>query len=147
MKTHLLRTTVVVCIGAACALGTMTARADEPKKDDSATAQSSHRTAKTQRHAKTADKKATPDATTVIPTRDGRSAKYVDGGTVGGSNAHERAVLTGSQLPRSYARRGYSTDSRDNTTIYDKNDIRLQSTNTVQDALRSDPSISVGGMR
>ena len=147
MKTHLLQKTAAVCIGAAFALGTITARADEPKKDDSTHAPSSHRTAKAQRHAKAADKKATPDATTVIPTRDGRSAKYVDGGTVGGSDAHERAVLTGSQLPRSYDRRGYSTDSRDNTTVYDKNDIRLRSTNTVQDALRSDPSISVGGMR
>ena len=146
MKTHFLQKTMAVCVGAAFALGAATLRADEPKKDDATAARSSHTTAKKQHHAKSADKKATPSATTAIPTKDGRNARYVDGGEVGGSDAHERAVLTGSQIPRSYNRRGYSTDSADNVTIYDKNDIRLRSTNTVQDALRQDPSIHIGGL-
>ena len=144
MKTDILQKSAAVCIGMAFALSAVVARADEPKKDDTATTTTrKHVAAKATHDANPADKKAT----TVIPTEDGRSAHYVSGGVVGGANGQEHAVLTGSQLPRTYDRRAYSTDSRDSEFILDKNDQRLRQTNTVQDALRSVPGINVGGMR
>ena len=136
MKTNFLKA-VTVCIGAAFALSTVAARADEPNVS---TAPRKHAAAKTSPTEITT-------FTTVIPTRDGKSAKYVSGGIVGGADGHENAVLTGSQLPRSYNRRAYTTDANGSAFIYDQNDIRLQSTLTVQDSLRSVPGVNVGGSR
>ena len=136
MKTNLLKS-VTVCIGAAFAFSTVAARADEPNVS---TAPRKHSAAKTSPAEITT-------FTTVIPTRDGRSALYVSGGIVGGADWHENAVLTGSQLPRSYNRRAYTTDANGSSFIYDQNDIRLQSTLNVQDSLRSVPGVNVGGSR
>ena len=72
---------------------------------------------------------------TAIPTRDDRASQETKGNVVGGANGPEYRVRTGSNLPEHYNRRGYSTDSRDNSTIYDKNDIRLQHTNSVHGCL------------
>ena len=143
MKTNLLQKSAAACIGAAFALSAMTARADEPKKDDTTTTRK-HAAAKTAHGTDPAEKTT---FTTVIPTRDGKNSIYVTGGVVGGGTGPEYAVLTGSQLPRHYTRHAYTTDSSSSEYIIDQNDQRLQGTNSVPDALRSVPGINVGGMR
>jgi hypothetical protein len=126
-------------------LGTADLRADNPTADATTTTHK-HVAAKNQvTSTKSTDRKAA--STTAIPTRDGKGASYVDGNITGGANGKEHAVLTGSQLPRTYHRGGYTTDSSDSTFVYDKNDIRLRSTNTVQDSLRSVPGVNVLGSR
>ena len=82
-----------------------------------------------------------------IPTRDGRNSQYVAGNTVGGGTGSEYSVPTGSQIPRRYNRAGYTTDAPDPAFVYDHDDIRVQSTNTVGDSLRSVPGVNVAGPR
>lgn len=137
MKTNFRQTTALFCVGAALLFGATTVRADDDAKTH-------HR-----RHHQENAERAEParKAITAIPTRDDRASQETKGNVVGGANGPEYRVRTGTNLPDHYNRRGYSTDSRDNTTIYDKNDFRLQHTNNVQDALRDDPSISVRGLR
>ena len=145
MKINFLRNTAAGCIGTILALSVAVARADAPKKDDDSTSTTTH-----QKHvakAKAVTKVTEKSAPTTLPTRDGRNAQYSFGGQTGGSNGPEHAVLSGSHIPRTYNRRGYSTDTEDNAFIYDKNDIRLRSTLNVQDSLRSVPGVTVGGMR
>ena len=81
------------------------------------------------------------------PTKDGRNAQYQPGRTVGGGTGPEYVVRTGSHIPQDQNRRGYTTDSPDNSFVYDQNDIRVQSTDTVGDSLRTVPGISVRGGR
>lgn len=137
MKTNYSLTTALFCAGAALLFGVSAVRADDDAKTH-------HR----RRHQETADKaEPAKKAITAIPTRDDRGSQETKGDVVGGANGPEYRVRTGTNLPDHYNRRGYSTDSRDNATIYDKNDIRLQHTNSVRDALRDDPSITVRGLR
>ncbi len=82
-----------------------------------------------------------------IPTRDGRNSQYVAGNTVGGGTGSEYSVPTGSQIPRRYNRAGYTTDAPDPAFVYDHDDIRVQSTNTVGDQLRNVPGVNVAGSR
>ncbi len=90
-----------------------------------------------------------PSANTsgTIPTKDGRNSQYVAGNTVGGGTGSEYSVPTGSQIPRRYNRAGYTTDAPDPSFVYDHDDIRVQSTNTVQDQLRNVPGVNVAGSR
>ena len=110
-------------------------------------------------HHKTAAKTsyATSDSPTVkkvdttqrglIPTRDDRHSQEVEGGLTGGANGAENRVPTGSLLPERYDRRGSTTNGRENSTIIDQNDQRIQENNSVGDTLRSVPSLSVRGGR
>ena len=82
-----------------------------------------------------------------IPTQDSRGAHYQPGGVVGGANGPEYAVRTGSQLPTNQNRRAHTTDAPEDNFVYDQNDIRLQSTNSVGDSLRSVPGVNVQGSR
>lgn len=148
MKQRFLRKTAVWFAGVAFALTAAAAQAEEPKKDDSTTKRQRH--VATKNNGDLAEKRARlakKNNQAPIPTRDGRNAKYVEGGAAGGADGTERAVLTGSKIPRTYNRRGYTTDSHDSQFIYDKNDIRLRSTNNVSDSLRSVPGLTVRGGR
>ena len=126
MKTTFQFTATVLGLGAALALGATHLRAD----DDTKTTHHHHRVAR--------------KASAPVPSKDDRNAQEVKGDTVGGATGAEYRVRTGSHLPEHYNRRGYTTDSRDNESIYDKNDIRLQNSNTVGDALRQVPGVTVG---
>ena len=53
--------------------------------------------------------------------------------------------MTGSNIPRAYNRRGYSTDSADPVEIYDENDVRFRSQTDAGNALRTIPSVAVSG--
>ena len=150
MKTDILQKSAAMCIAVAFVVSAVSARADEPKKDDTATTTTHKRVAtKKMHHAKPAEKvtaaAATPTAP--IPTRGGRDAKYVSGGTLGGANGPEYAVPTGSLIPRAYNRRGYTTDSPFNTVIIDQNDQRFQNSDTVGGVLHQVPGVSIGGTR
>ncbi len=133
------------------ALGAASARAGEPKKTDDTT--STTKTANVSHHKKHTDAKTASYVQTghqndaPIPTKDGRHATYAPGRELGGSDGAEHAVLTGSKIPRTYQRRGYSTDTYGDHTIIDQNDIRLQTADKPSDALRLDPSITMRGPR
>ena len=137
MKTIFRQTTAFFCVGVTLLLGAATLRAD----DDAKTSHRRHHQSNTEK-AESAKKPIT-----AIPTQDDRASQETKGHVVGGANGPEYRVQTGSHIPNHYNRRGYSTDSRDNSTIYDSNDFRLQHTNSVTDALRDDPSITVRGLR
>ena len=137
MKTNFRQTTAACCLSTALLFGAVTVRAD----DDTKTKHRHHH----QDNAEKAEPATKP--ITAIPTRDDRASQETKGNVVGGANGPEYRVRTGSNIPEHYDRRGYSTNSRDNSTIYDKNDFRLQHTNSVTDALRDDPSITVRGLR
>ena len=81
----------------------------------------------------------------LIPTRDDRNSMEVAANTVGSGNGPEYRVPTGSNLPQSSNRLGNTTDGQDPTAVIDQGDIRLQRHDSVSDALKSDPSISVRG--
>ena len=147
MKHSILHQSAALLVGAAFALTAVSARAEEPKKD-SETTTATHHHKHVASKAKSTESRAQlekKNAQAPIPTRDGRNSTYSPGAGVGGSNGAERSVLTGSHIPRTYHRRGYTTDSQDDHFIYDKNDIRLQSTNSVGQSLRSVPGIRVRG--
>lgn len=80
-----------------------------------------------------------------IPTRNGQDSQSVAGNEVGGANGQEYRVVTGSNIPRVYNRRGYSTDSADPVEIYDENDIRFRSQTDTGNVLRTIPSATVSG--
>ncbi len=80
-----------------------------------------------------------------IPTADGRNAQYQPGNAIGGANGPEYAVRTGSRIPQDQNRRGYITDSPDNTYVIDQNDDRLQNAQEPSEALRLVPGLSVRG--
>ena len=119
--------TALFCVGAVLLFGTATLRADDDTKTP-------------HRQRKVASKAHTP-----VLTVDDRNAQEVQGGVTGGATGPEHRVRTGSHIPEHYNRRGYTTDSRDNETIYDHNDIRLQNSNTVSESLRQIPGVNVGG--
>ena len=152
MKINILQKSAAMCVGVVFVVCAVSARADEPKKDDTATTTTTHKrvATKTAHHARPVVKPATAVAaapTAPIPTKEGRDAKYVSGGTLGGGNGPEYAVPTGSLIPRAYNRRGYTTDSPFNTFIIDQNDQRFQNSDTVQGVLRQVPGVNVGGTR
>lgn len=128
--------TALFCVGATLSLGVSAARADEDSKPHH---RRHHQVA---RKAEAADKRAT-----VAPTRDDRRPQEIEGRAAGGATGPEYRVVTGSNIPQRYNRRGYTTDSRDNLFIYDQNDIRLQRTNNVADSLRDVPGLTVRGGR
>ena len=97
--------------------------------------------------SKVAGNQGRPGANGTIPTRDDRHSQEVAGNGVGGGYGPEYRVPTGSNLPQSYNRKGYTTDAQDPSYVYDQNDVRLQSTNSVGDSLRSVPGVSVNGNR
>ena len=152
MKQSILHKTALFCVGAMVALGAVSARADGPKKTDDAkhttkTSHASHH--KKHQETRTASRvEAEHPADAHIPTRDGRHGSYAPGRELGGSDGTEHAVLTGSQIPRTYQRRGYTTDAAEEHTVIDQNDIRLQTADKPSDALRRlDPSITFRGPR
>lgn len=129
----------VLTLGTAILLTAVTARADEPRR---------------KRHATAAragdDQTVTPakaDSSGQIATRDGRHSTSANGSQTGGADRRETRVPTGSNIPQTYHRKGYTTDRSDNTFIYDKNDQRLQGANSVGESLRSVSGVSVGGIR
>lgn len=83
----------------------------------------------------------------IIPTRDDRNSQEVLGHDLGGANGPEYRVPTGSNIPKRYNRRGYTTDSDQNSFIIDKNDQRLRSHDNVGEAVRSIPGVNVSGPR
>ena len=117
----------LLCVGVALLIGAASVRAD----DDTKTPRRQH---------KVAAKAHAP-----VLTVDDRNAQEVKGDVTGGATGPEHRVRTGSHIPEHYNRRGYTTDSRDNESIYDHNDIRLQNSNTVSEALRQVPGVNVGG--
>ena len=150
MKINILQKSAAMCVGMAFVLSAASARADEPKKDDTTTTTTHKRTTaktKTTTPAKPAAKVAAAPPAAPIPTKEGRDAKYVSGGTLGGANGPEYAVPTGSHIPRAYNRRGYTTDSPFNTVIIDQNDQRFQNSDTVGGVLHQVPGVSLGGTR
>lgn len=137
MKTTFRQAAILSSVGATLLFGASALRAD----DDTKTSRHRH-------HQEVIEKADAPrKALTAIPTRDDRGSQETSGHVVGGANGPEYRVRTGSTLPEHYHRRGYSTDSRDNEFVYDKNDIRLQSKNNVGDGLRNVPGVTVRGMR
>ena len=137
MKTTFRQAFALSCTAATLLFGASALRADDDTKT------THHR-----RHQETAQKADTGRKTiTAIPTRDDRNSQETAGHVVGGANGPEYRVRTGTTLPEHYNRRAHSTDSRDNEFIYDKNDIRLQSKNNVQDSLRNVPGVTVRGLR
>ena len=142
MKMNLFRRAVVVCAGAAFFLGVAQVRAQNPDGYGSAAPRD-----KKEERAKPTNQSTKAKVKGSIPTRDVRHSKYSPGRQAGGSNGEETAVLTGSNIPRKYRRRGYNTDSGDNVFIYDQNDIRFRSSGNVSDQLRTVPGLSVRGGR
>lgn len=143
MKTFLRSKPAIAALGAALALITSIARADDQ-------AQTRHHRRPAKAHkaaASVTENRSIVRSNGQIPTRDDRNAQEVQGGQVGGANGTEYRVPTGSHLPRRYDRKGYTTDSQDSSFIYDQNDQRLRSTNNVGDSLRSVPGLSVRGGR
>ena len=130
----------VLGIGAAFLLSASATRADDPKPKK-----------------KTATEKQ--EEANYIPPKDRRSGRHkpsVDGrnstsaktNTVGGApSGRETRIPTGTNLPKTYERKGYTSDRDPSTNIYDRNDIRFKDSDTPGDALRQVPGITVGGQR
>ena len=139
MKTTLLKRCAAFGVGAALLFSVNSARADDPKPkrqtssethdDNSFTPEKSRRSG---RHK---------------PSIDGRNATSAKSGTVGGASGRETRVPTGSNLPATYERKGYTSNLNPSTDVYDRNDIRFKNSNTVSDALRQVPGVNVGGSR
>ena len=139
MKSNLLHQSIAVGVGAVLLFAVHHANADEPRHKRHA------RTEKAADHSGSTAKSA--DRTGKIPTVDGNHSTSAPGREVGGANGQETRVPTGSHIPQTYQRRGYTTDRADNTFIYDQNDIRLRSTDNTADSLRSVPGITIRGPR
>ena len=137
MKTTFRQTAALFCVGTALTFGAATVRADDDAKPRH------HRRHHQEAVTKPASTESARASSGQIPTRDDRHSEATPGRPVGGANGPEYRVRTGSHIPERYNREGYSTDSRDNLFIYDKNDTRLRSTNNVGDSLRSVPGVSV----
>ena len=147
MKTSFRAETATLLLSVALVLTTSAVRADDPQP------------VKTKHHhqTKTAKAEQTKDSDIAknhmlkgrdtIPTQDDKNSKEVAGHVTGGGNGPEYRVPTGSHIPREYNRRAYTNDTEPSTYIYDKNDQRLQESNSVQNSLRSVPGVNVGGMR
>ena len=146
MKTNILHRAVAVGVGAALLFAVSQTSADEPKPKRRAKTEKAHTEKPQAEHSTTTAKPVNPNNGR-FPTADGRNSTSADGHGVGGATAQETRVPTGSLIPRTYQRRGYTTDSQDNSFIYDQNDIRLRSTNTVQDSLRTVPGLTISGPR
>ena len=138
MKSKVLQRSVAVGVGAVLLFAVLSARADEPKHKRHTQAEKSDDYSVTP---------AKPDRKNQIATRDGKHSTSADGGVVGGANGQETRVPTGSQIPQTYHRHGYTTDRSDPAFIYDKNDQRLQQSINVQDSLRNVPGVTIQGMR
>ena len=139
MKSNILSQAVAVGVGAVLLFAVSNANADEPKHK--------HRAQTEKQEADHSGVPAKADRTGQIATRDGKHSTSADGGVVGGADGRETRVPTGSHIPQTYDRRGYTTNSSGNTFIYDKNDQRLQQSINVQDSLRSVPGVTIGGSR
>lgn len=140
MKSNLLHQAVAVGVGAVLLFAIQNAKADEPKHKRHA------RTEKTGADHNDSTAKSA-DRTGKIPTVDGSHSTSAQGREVGGANGQETRVPTGSHIPQTYQRRGYTTDRADNSFIYDQNDIRLRNTDNTADSLRSVPGITIRGPR
>ena len=82
------------------------------------------------------------------PSVDGRNSTSAKTNTVGGApGGRETRVPTGTNLPKTYERKGYTSDRDPSTNIYDRNDIRFKDSDTPSEALRQVPGINVGGPR
>ena len=141
MNSKFFQQSVAVGIGAVLLFAVNVANADEPKHKRHS------RTEKSADDHNAAPVNKSVDGSGLIPNRDGRNSTSAQGGQVGGANGRETRVPTGSQIPETYHRRGYTTDRRDNTFIYDQNDQRLRQVNNVGDSLRLVPGVTVRGSR
>ena len=81
------------------------------------------------------------------PSVDGRNSTSAKSNTVGGASGQETRVPTGTHLPQTYQRKGYTSDRDPSTNIYDQNDIRFKNSDSVSDTLRQVPGVNVGGPR
>ena len=146
MKIFLRAKSLVLVLGATLALTTTVARADDESPKLHTRTKKAAKVAKSDVVTRSNPRK-TIKGSDSIPTRDDRHSQEVNGGPVGGANGPEYRVPTGSNLPKRYNRRGYTTDSDQNSFIFDKNDQRLRSHNNVSEALRLVPGLNVGGPR
>ena len=140
MKSKVLQQFIAVGVGTVLLFAVQAAKADEPK-------QKRHTQAEKSDDYSVKPAKKSVDGSGTIPTRDGKRSTSADGGVVGGANGQETRVPTGSQIPQTYHRHGYTTDRSDPAFIYDKNDQRLQQSINVQDSLRTVPGVTVRGLR
>ncbi len=139
MKSILLQNCVVLGVGAALLFSVSSARADDPKPKRQTSTETRDDSSYTPAKAYRSGKKK--------PSVDGRNATSAKNDTVGGANGQETRVPTGSHLPKTYQRKGYTTDRDPSTTIIDQNDIRFRNSDTVSDTLRQVPGVNIGGRR
>ena len=130
----------IYSVGAALLLGANLAQADDPKlKRQNATEahdDGSYTPVKSRRSGKNK------------PSIDGRNSTSAKTNTVGGApSGQETRVPTGTHLPKTYQRKGYTSDRDPSTNIYDQNDIRFKNSDSVSETLRQVPGVNVGGPR
>ena len=139
MKTTFLKRCAVFGVGAALLFSVHSARADDPKPKRQATADTHDSDSFTPVKSKRSGRNK--------PSVDGRNATSAKSRTVGGANGPETRVPTGSNLPATYQRKGYTSNLNPSTNVYDQNDIRFKNSESVGDVLRQVPGVNVGGMR
>lgn len=143
MKSNFLHQSIAVGVGAVLLFAVQRAHADEPKHKRHSRAEQT--STQTTNHSGTVAK--TADGTGKIPTVDGLHSTSAKGGLVGGANGQETRVPTGSLIPQTYNRRGYTTDDGNNRFIIDDNDQRIRRTDNPGEILRSIPGVTVRGNR
>ena len=138
-KSTFLKPFAVLGVGAAFLLGANRAHADDPKPKRQNTTETHDDSSYTPVKSARSGKKK--------PSIDGRNSTSAKSHTVGGASGQETRVPTGTHLPQTYQRKGYTSDRDPSTNIYDQNDIRFKNSNSVSDTLRQVPGVNVGGPR
>ncbi len=140
IKHRFLKPFVVLSVGAASLLIANPAHADDPKpKRQNITESHDNSNFTPAKDARSGKNK---------PSIDGRNSTSAKSNAVGGApGGQETRVPTGTHLPKTYQRKGYTSDRDPSTNIYDQNDIRFKNSNTVSDVLRQVPGVNVGGPR
>ncbi len=129
----------VLGVGTALVLSASVARADEPKPKRQTTSEAQDEASYTPVKSRRSGKNK--------PSVDGRNSTSAKSNTVGGASGRETRVPTGTNLPKTYQRKGYTSDRDPSTNVYDQNDIRFKNSDSVSDALRQVPGVNVGGPR
>ena len=121
-------------------LSTSVSRADDPKPKRQTTVETQDNSSFTPVKSRRSGKRK--------PSIDGRNSTSAKTNTVGGApGGQETRIPTGTNLPKTYQRAGYTSNRDPSTEIYDHNDIRFKNTDSVSDALRQVPGVNVGGPR
>ncbi len=139
MKSIILQNCAVLGVGAALLFSVNSARADDPKPKHETSTEAHDDNSFTPAKAYRSGKKK--------PSIDGRNSTSAKSDTVGGASGRETRVPTGSHLPKTYQRKGYTSDRDPTTTVIDQNDIRFHNSDTVSDTLRQVPGVNIGGRR